>query len=379
MKKVLVVFGTRPEAIKLAPLVEKLKGSGRFKVEVCLTAQHRQMLDQVIDLFQIKVDYDLNIMSPNQDLCDITMRVLGGLRDIYKSGKPDLVVAQGDTTTAFAAALGAFYEKIMVAHVEAGLRTWNKYSPFPEEKNRHLIGTLADFHFAPTEWSKDNLMKEGIARDSIWVTGNTGIDALKLVVNKYLTTEKQGHLEKYFNEKWDLFTDIGARFILVTGHRRENFGQKFEDICYALKKIAENNNVKIIYPVHLNPSVRKPVYDILGTGTKNVVLMEPLDYAPFVYLMNRCHLILTDSGGIQEEAPSLGKPVMVMRDTTERPEGVEAGISRLVGTDADSIVDGVQVLLDSPDAYNRMTHSNNPYGDGNASEKITKILEEAIC
>ena len=370
--KIMVILGTRPEAIKLAPVIKKLEeAKNRFKTLVCVTAQHREMLDQVLRLFKIKVKYDLNLMKSNQSLSGMTRMVLDGVTNVLESEKPDIVMVQGDTTTAFASSLAAFYQQIKIAHVEAGLRTDNKYSPFPEEINRRMISVVTDYHFAPTNQSKGNLLREGINPKTIFVTGNTVIDALLMTVGmlKSLKVEK-------FKELRDI--DFSKKIILVTGHRRESFGEGFENICRALKKIADNNrDLIIIYPVHLNPNVKEPVHRILGK-TENIKLINPLDYKPFVYFMAKSYLILTDSGGIQEEAPSLGKPVLVMRDTTERPEGIRAGTVRLVGTMENKIVREAQKLLDNKKEYNRMSRANNPYGDGNASKKILTILEKLI-
>lgn len=378
MKKILLVFGTRPEAIKLAPVINRLKkNKSRFQVIVCVTAQHRQMLDQVLSIFRISPDYDLNIMRENQDLFDITIKSLKGLKEVFEIVRPDIVLAQGDTTTAFIAGLAAFYLKIPVGHVEAGLRTYDKYSPFPEEKNRHLLSSLADYHFAPTRQSRSNLLREGISEEKIWVTGNTVIDALLEIVKSQELKGRQKTLLDYFKKHCNLTLKTqNSKLLLVTGHRRENFGEGFENICQALRLIAEKrNDATIVYPVHLNPNVQKPVKRILS-GIKNIYLIEPLEYEPFVFLMNNSYLILTDSGGIQEEAPSLGKPVLVMRNTTERPEGVEAGAVKLVGTDKDNIVRGVLDLLEDTALYERMSKSVNPYGDGRASEKIIDVLGE---
>jgi len=382
MKKILLVFGTRPEAIKLAPVINTLKKDKHFQVIVCVTAQHREMLDQVLSIFNIQPDYDLDIMKNNQDLFDITTNVLNGLKSVLDKTAPDLVMVQGDTTTAFIAGLGAFYLKIPVAHVEAGLRTYNKYNPFPEDINRRLLSAIVDFHFAPTEWSRSNLIKENVPSERVWVTGNTVIDALMHVVKSQVNQKDRvrgfegSRARGLFNSK--LNKTNNSRLILVTGHRRESFGEGFENICQALKTIAQKrNDVIIVYPVHLNPNVRQPVNAILK-DIDNVVLIEPIDYAPFVSLMNKSYLILTDSGGIQEEAPSLGKPVLVMRNTTERPEGVEAGVVRLVGTNRDSIVENVFELLDKKDVYEGMSKKANPYGDGKAAERIVDILSSML-
>jgi UDP-N-acetylglucosamine 2-epimerase (non-hydrolysing) len=364
-RKILFIFGTRPEAIKMAPLIKEFQKDNLFDVKVCVTAQHRQMLDQVLELFEIKPDFDLNLMKPNQDLYDITSNVLLGLRDIYKDYKPDLVFVHGDTTTTLGASLASFYQKIPVAHIEAGLRTHNIYSPFPEEINRQLTSRLATYHFAPTESSKQNLLKEGIAKESIFVTGNTVIDAL-LEVAKSVQSK---------DIKIDGYEVTNRKIILVTGHRRENFGEGFLNICKALKEIAlEHQDIDIVYPVHLNPNVQKPVFEFLS-DISNIYLIKPLDYEPFVYLMSKSHMILTDSGGVQEEAPSLGKPVLVMRDTTERPEAVEAGTVKLVGTDRDLIVSSINELLNNKKMYKKMSEAHNPYGDGKACERIINAVK----
>lgn len=373
MKKILFVFGTRPEAIKMAPLIIELQSRpDEFNCVVCVTAQHRQMLDQVLNLFKIVPDYDLDIMQPGQDLFDVTCKVLQGLKSVIESVRPDLILVHGDTTTTLAASLAAYYCRIPVGHVEAGLRTGNKYAPFPEEINRHVVGSLCDLHFAPTEAARHNLLREGIPAATIHVTGNTVIDALLTVV---------GHIRNDANLRNEMdtlfsFLDPSKRLILVTGHRRENFGDGFESICHALAEIAEQQpNVEIIYPVHLNPNVQEPVKRILGGEIhKNIHLIEPLDYLPFVYLMNRSYLIITDSGGIQEEAPSLRKPVLVMRDTTERPEALDAGTVKLVGTDRNSILKETMLLLNDAEVYESMSMAHNPYGDGNAALKISNIL-----
>lgn len=368
--KILLVFGTRPEAIKMASVVRALSEAKQWEVKVCVTAQHRQMLDQVLDLFNIKPDFDLNLMKPGQDLTDITSNVLIGMRDVFKQWKPDMVLVHGDTATAMAAALAAYYAKIPVGHVEAGLRTNDIYSPWPEEMNRRMVGRVASLHFAPTETARANLLAEGCADESIYVTGNTVIDALLNVVERINT---DATLNQQLRERF-AFLQEDKRLILVTGHRRENFGQGFEDICKALRETAERDDVEIVYPVHLNPNVQEPVRRVLG-GCPRIHLIEPLDYLPFVYLMSRAHILLTDSGGIQEEAPSLGKPVLVMRDTTERPEAVAAGTVRLVGTDAARIVAAVAQLLNDQQEYGRMSCAHNPYGDGHAAERICKIIK----
>jgi UDP-N-acetylglucosamine 2-epimerase (non-hydrolysing) len=366
---VLTVFGTRPEAIKMAPVVKALQADPRFKTDLCVTAQHRQMLDQVLDLFELKPSFDLNIMKPGQDLTDITSNILLGLREIFANHTFDYVLVHGDTTTTMAAALAAFYQKIPVGHVEAGLRTGNIYAPWPEEMNRSIVGRIATKHFAPTERARRSLLNEGVADAQIKVTGNTVIDALKQVVQK-LETDKE--LTAQFKAQFR-FLDPKKRLILVTGHRRENFGDGFERICQALKALANRGDVQVVYPVHLNPSVQEPVNRILGSSP-NVVLIEPQDYLPFVYLMSQAYIIITDSGGVQEEAPSLGKPVLVMRETTERPEAVDAGTVRLVGTDQAKIVREACQLLDNQQDYQAMSRAMNPYGDGLASSRITAEL-----
>ena len=368
--KTLCIFGTRPEAIKMAPLALALAADDRFDAKVCVTAQHREMLDQVLGLFDIKPDFDLNIMKPGQDLTDVTTAILQGLKGVFAQFRPELVLVHGDTATTFAATLAAYYQQIPVAHVEAGLRTGNLYSPWPEEANRKLTGALARLHFAPTPTSRDNLIAEGVAANNIIVTGNTVIDALLDVVHRLQTD----HQLREQAARPTAFLDPNRKLILVTGHRRESFGGGFERICQALVQIArEHPGVDIVYPVHLNPNVREPVNRLLNS-IDNVYLIEPLDYLPFVHLMSRAHLILTDSGGIQEEAPSLGKPVLVMRDTTERPEAVTAGTVRLVGTDIDRIVNEINRLLDDEDAYRSMSRAHNPYGDGKACQRIIDTL-----
>ena len=370
----MLVFGTRPEAIKMAPLVKEFqKHPDKFDTKVCVTGQHRQMLDQVLEIFEIKPDYDLNIMAPNQDLYDITAKVMLGMRDILKTDKPDIVFVHGDTTTSFAAGLAAFYQHIPVAHIEAGLRTYNLQSPWPEEMNRQLADRICAYCFAPTELSRDNLLNEKISAKII-VTGNTVIDALFMVLDiiKGKPELAQSVCNEVEQKGYKLNED--RRIILVTGHRRENFGEGFLHICRALKEIAlAYPGVDIVYPVHLNPNVQKPVYEILSS-VNNIYLIPPLDYLPFVYLMQRSYLILTDSGGIQEEAPSLGKPVLVMRDTTERPEAVTAGTVKLVGTDTAVIVEAVRLLLDSEAEYGRMAQAHNPYGDGKAAQRVVFSL-----
>lgn len=370
MKTVLIVFGTRPEAIKMAPVVATLRRSHVLNVKVCVTAQHREMLDQVLRLFDITPDYDLNLMRAGQDLSDITARVITEMRPVLADCRPDIVLVHGDTTTAMAAALAAFYARIPVGHVEAGLRTSDIYSPWPEEMNRRLVGRIATKHFAPTQTSRDSLLAENVAPGTICVTGNTVIDALLDVVRRLETDQAQIRaMEERFS-----FLDRSKRLLLVTGHRRENFGGGFENICRALAILAERQDLEIVYPVHLNPNVQEPVRRLLGDNG-NVKLIEPLEYLPFTYLMKRADIVLTDSGGIQEEAPSLGKPVLVMRDNTERPEAVAAGTVRLVGTDPDRIVSGVNELLDNPAVYARMAEAHNPYGDGRASLRIREALE----
>ncbi|WIH23930.1 non-hydrolyzing UDP-N-acetylglucosamine 2-epimerase [Photobacterium damselae] len=369
-KRILTVFGTRPEAIKMAPLVHALTKDERFDAKVCVTAQHREMLDQVLELFEITPDYDLNLMKAGQTLNDVTARILLELKPILQEFKPDVVLVHGDTATTFSASLAAYYEQIAVGHVEAGLRTGNIYSPWPEEANRKLTGALAKYHFAPTETSKANLLKENYSEDNIFVTGNTVIDALLMVKNKIDTNQDlKATLASQFP-----FIDESKKMILVTGHRRESFGGGFERICQALAITAkENPDVQIVYPMHLNPNVREPVNRILN-NISNIYLIEPQQYLPFIYLMARSDIILTDSGGIQEEAPSLGKPVLVMRDTTERPEAVEAGTVKLVGTKKTTICNELHNLLSNDRAYKEMSISHNPYGDGMACERIVEIL-----
>ncbi|MBN3081111.1 MULTISPECIES: non-hydrolyzing UDP-N-acetylglucosamine 2-epimerase [Pectobacterium] len=369
--KVLTVFGTRPEAIKMAPLVHALAQDGAFESRICVTAQHREMLDQVLRLFDITPDYDLDIMRPGQGLSEISCRILSGLEPVMAEFKPDLVLVHGDTTTTLATSLAAFYQRIPVGHVEAGLRTGNLYSPWPEEANRKLTGHLAMYHFAPTENSRQNLLREHLSDRHIFVTGNTVIDALFWVRDRILG---DAALRRSLDEKY-AFLDDNKKLILVTGHRRESFGGGFERICSALADIARRHpEVQIVYPVHLNPNVSEPVNRILS-GIDNVMLIAPQDYLPFVYLMNRSYMILTDSGGIQEEAPSLGKPVLVMRDTTERPEAVEAGTVKLVGTEVTSLVDAVSMLLTDEEAYQAMSRAHNPYGDGQACQRIVDALK----
>ena len=379
MKKILLVFGTRPEAIKMAPLVKKLQAAPEeFQTVVCVTGQHREMLDQVLRLFDITPEYDLNIMKPNQDLYDITSRILLGMRDVLREVQPDIVLVHGDTTTSMAAALAAFYQQIPVGHVEAGLRTGNIYSPWPEEMNRLITGRITTHHFSPTPLAKENLLREHVDKKQIIVTGNTVIDALQMVVkrlaeDKALANEVAAKINQMGYDVQRL--DGNRRIVLITGHRRENFGEGFLNICHAIKHLAEQyQDVDFVYPMHLNPNVRKPVLEILGEKAENVFLIEPLDYLPFVYMMQHSTLILTDSGGVQEEAPGLGKPVLVMRDTTERPEAVEAGTVLLVGTNREKIEQGVSMLLDDSDTYRRMSEAVNPYGDGLACERIIESL-----
>ena len=375
MKKVVFIFGTRPEAIKLAPVINVFKKDiDNFKTIVAVTAQHREMLDQVLSLFEIIPDYDLDLMSPNQSLERLTSKILTGIADLLVKIKPDLIFVQGDTTTTFVASLAAFYQKIPVAHIEAGLRTKNIYSPFPEEINRRMTSSIASFHFPPTDQSRQNLLNEGIKDEAIKVTGNTVIDALLTISKKIeLIHDRQ---DKYFSEKLGIqFND--QKIILVTGHRRESFGIGFENICNAIKHIAKNNHIQVIYPVHLNPNVQEPVNRILGKVEK-VHLIPPQDYVPFIFLMKKAYIILTDSGGVQEEAPSLGKPVLVMRDTTERLEGVHAGTARLVGTDSETIISQVDLLLNEQAEYNKMAKAVNPYGDGKASNSIFDFISNNL-
>ena len=380
MKKILLVFGTRPEAIKMAPLVKRLQNEPeKFNTVVCVTAQHRQMLDQVLHIFDIVPDYDLDIMKPNQDLYDITARVLVGMRDVLKEVQPDVVLVHGDTTTSTAAALSAFYQQIPVGHVEAGLRTHNIYSPWPEEMNRQITGRITTHHFAPTPLAKQNLLRENVAENHIIVTGNTVIDALHIVTKRL--AEDAELQQSVRSELAEFGYDVnrlnkGRKLLLITGHRRENFGEGFLNICHSIKNLAERYpDTDFVYPVHLNPNVRKPVFEILGDGAeKNIFLIEPLQYLPFVYMMERSYLILTDSGGVQEEAPGLGKPVLVMRNTTERPEAVEAGTVLLVGTDRAKIEQGVIDLMEKPEMYQMMSEAVNPYGDGLACNRISEYL-----
>ena len=375
MKKVLIVFGTRPEAIKMAPLVKALEKEVSIEMRVCVTAQHRQMLDQVLNIFEIEPDFDLDIMKPKQDLYDVTSNVLFGMKKVLEAYKPDIVLVHGDTTTTLATALAAFYKQIKVGHVEAGLRTYNLYSPWPEEANRQITGILANYHFAPTKGAKANLLQEHKSEKHIIITGNTVIDALFLILDKIEKNETlKSQIIKRIETQYKLKEN--KKMILVTGHRRENFGEGFIRICEALKEIAENNSdIDIVYPVHLNPNVQKPVKEMLSS-IENIYLIEPLQYEIFIYLMSGAYIIITDSGGIQEEAPSLGKPVLVMRDTTERPEAVEAGTVKLVGTNKEKIIKETQRLLDDKKAYDAMSKAHNPYGDGKASERIVQFLKE---
>ena len=370
-KKILIVFGTRPEAVKMAPLVLAARADPRFETRVCVTGQHREMLDQVLSIFDITPEYDLAIMKQDQDLTDISTAILTGMRHVLQDFKPDLVMVHGDTSTTFATSLAAFYQKVAIAHVEAGLRTGNLLSPWPEEANRKLTGAIANIHFAPTETSAANLRAEGVAESAIVVTGNTVIDALHMVVGQL---RENAQLEESCRVACGSFPRAQRRIVLVTGHRRESFGQAFERICGALREIAELfPDVDIVYPVHLNPQVRQPVFSILS-DVPNIHLIEPLDYLPFVYLMERSHIILTDSGGIQEEAPSLGKPVLVLRDTTERPEAISAGTVKLVGSDQRLIVSEVCDLLNNPQSYLTMSIAHNPYGDGKSCARIVEHI-----
>lgn len=383
MKKIMLVFGTRPEAIKMAPLVKEFqKHPDKFHTIVCVTGQHREMLDSVLRLFEIIPDYDLNIMQKGQDLYDVTCRVLLGMRDVLQEAHPDVVLVHGDTTTSTASAMAAFYQQIPVGHIEAGLRTNNIYSPWPEEANRQLTSRISTYNFSPTQLSESNLLKEGILASSIHVTGNTVIDALQMVTSKLNSdSELQNELKTELN-KFGLSTEVlnnGKRKVLITGHRRENFGDGFINICNAIKDLGDKyQDVDFIYPMHLNPNVRKPIEGIFGDVTKmdkNIHFIEPLDYLPFVYLMGKSYLVLTDSGGIQEEAPGLGKPVLVMRDTTERPEALDAGTVKLVGTSYEKIISEVSRLLDDSVYYNKMSKAVNPYGDGLACGRIVSALK----
>ena len=385
MKKIMLVFGTRPEAIKMAPLVKEFqKSPEKFKTIVCVTGQHREMLDQVLHIFDITPDYDLNIMKQGQDLYDVTARVLTGMRDVLKEAQPDVVLVHGDTTTSTASALAAFYQQIPVGHVEAGLRTHNIYSPWPEEMNRQITGRIATYNFAPTSLSRQNLLQEGVSEARINITGNTVIDALYWVLNRIGNDYVLGtELEKVvLKAGYDIRRLVGGRrLVLITGHRRENFGDGFISMCLAIKHLTETYlDVDFVYPMHLNPHVRKPIHEVFGedlSGFGNMFFIEPLEYLSFVYLMERSTIVLTDSGGIQEEAPGLGKPVLVMRDTTERPEALSAGTVKLVGTDFNKIVNEVSVLLDDNQAYERMSKAVNPYGDGFACKRIVETLNNS--
>lgn len=365
----MIVFGTRPEAIKMAPIIKAIRAHPSFDLRVCVTGQHRQMLDQVLALFEIVPDYDLSLMRPGQTLTELTQNVLAGMERIFQEWTPHMLLVHGDTTTTFSASLAAYYQRIPVGHVEAGLRTGDIYSPWPEEINRRLVGSIAVLHFAPTESARANLLLENIPANRIFVTGNTVIDSLLNISNRIdEDADLQAALAAQFS-----FLDMSRKLILVTGHRRENFGQGFESICKGLAELASRPDIEILYPVHLNPNVQEPVLRILG-GLQNIHLIDPQDYLPFVYLMKRSSIILTDSGGIQEEAPSLGKPVLVMRENTERPEAVDAGTVKLVGTGSRKLVESAMVLLDEPTLYRQMTTSINPYGDGHAADCIVSIL-----
>ena len=374
IKKVMFAFGTRPEAIKMAPLIKTFQADKDFVTKVCVTAQHRQMLDQVLNIFDINPDYDLNIMKPGQDLFDVTVNVLSGMKRVLSDFNPDIVLIHGDTTTTSACSLAAFYNKIKIGHIEAGLRTGNIYSPWPEEANRKITGVLADYHFAPTTTSENNLLKENINKKNILVTGNTVIDALYLMIEKIENDPRlKSRILELISSQYKLFDD--KKIILVTGHRRENFGHGFRNICNALKTIADNNpDFDIVYPVHFNPNVQKPVREILSNA-KNIHLIEPLSYECFIYMMSKSFFIITDSGGIQEEAPSLGKPVLVMRDSSERPEAIKAGTVKLVGTDYAKIIEESQKLIDDENEYNMMSKAYNPYGDGKASLKVLNFVK----
>lgn len=371
--KTLSIFGTRPEAIKMAPLVIALENDDFFDSYICVTGQHKQMLDQVLDFFSIVPDFKLDIMRKDQDLFDITANVLLSVRDVLRSLKPDLVFVHGDTTTCFSAALAAFYEGISVAHIEAGLRTGNLAAPFPEEMNRTLVGNFAGYHFCPTNKAKKNLLKQGVNENNIWITGNTVIDALKLALCKVAISDNW--IEKIDKKLSGILNNPSRDLVLITGHRRENFGQGFQNLCQAIKTLSlKYPNWDFVYPVHLNPNVQKPVFEILE-NLSNVHLIKPLDYPSFIGLMNSCDIILTDSGGIQEEAPALGKPVLVMRNETERPEAVKAGTVRLVGTAAEDIILNVEDIMLNPDVYQKMSEAHNPYGDGNAVSRIVTALK----
>jgi len=363
--KVMTIFGTRPEAIKMAPLVKEFEKREEFESIVCVTAQHREMLDQVLDLFKINPDYDLNIMKERQSLTGITTRVLEGLENIFKKAQPDIVLVHGDTTTTFAGSLAAFYNQIKIGHVEAGLRSFNKYFPFPEEMNRKLTGALADLHFAPTKTAKENLLREGIREEDIFITGNTVIDAMKTTIDKNYN---------FYTEELNLIDFKNKKVIMVTAHRRENWGQPLENICQALKRIAlDFEDVEIVYLVHLNPAVREVAYRVLS-DVERVHLLPPLDTKETHNLMDRCYMVVTDSGGLQEEAPHLGKPVLVLRDVTERPEAVKAGTSKIIGTETENVYQNIKILLTDKDEYKKMSNAVNPYGDGNASERIANSI-----
>lgn len=383
MKTIMLIFGTRPEAIKMCPLVKEFqKYPTEFRTLVCVTGQHREMLDQVLQIFEITPDYDLNIMKQGQDLYDVTSRVLLGLRDVLKQEHPDVVFVHGDTTTSTAAAIAAFYQQIPVAHVEAGLRTYNIYSPWPEEMNRQITSRIATYNFAPTSLSKQNLLQENVNNETITVTGNTVIDALYMVIDKIKNNNDLSNqlAINILNAGYDINRlNSGKKMVLITGHRRENFGEGFITMCTAIKDLTQKYpNVDFIYPMHLNPNVRKPIHEVFGEDLSdlgNMFFIEPLEYLNFVYLMEKCTIVLTDSGGIQEEAPGLGKPVLVMRDTTERPEAVDAGTVKLVGTNYHMIIDNVSQLIDNQNYYNTMSKAVNPYGDGLACERIVKTLK----
>ncbi len=373
MKKILICFGTRPEAIKMAPLFLKFKEDEVFNVKLCVTGQHREMLDQVLEVFDVVPDFDLNIMKEGQTLSEITSEVINGMQNIYASFKPDMVFVHGDTATTLSISLSAFYNKIAISHIEAGLRTFNLQSPWPEEANRKLTSVITNLHFCPTEISKNNLIREGYSSENIYVTGNTVIDSLLLVRNKLNNNSIKSKFMERFN-----FLDSTKKMVLITGHRRENFGQGFKNICTALKALASQfPNYIFVYPVHLNPSVRGVVFDSLSSS-KNIFLIEPQDYEAFIFLMEHSYIILTDSGGIQEEAPSLNKPVLVMRDTTERPEGIDSGTLKLVGTSANSIINECYKLLTDQEAYEKMSKRDNPYGDGLASVRIVDIVKKNL-
>lgn len=368
-KRILLVFGTRPEAIKMAPVVQELKSRNIWEVEVCLTGQHRQMLDQVMEFFDIQAEYDLNVMKPNQSLYELSANIISGMKEILEKSNPDLVLVHGDTTSSALAALAAFYFGAKVGHVEAGLRTGDKWAPFPEEMNRAITGRLTDFHFAPTQTAKENLLKENVAENQIIVTGNTVIDALLYSVGQVRNAKSETA------RRLETKLDPSKKWILVTGHRRENFGDGFLNICRALLEISQQPDVEIIYPVHLNPNVQKPVFELLGDQS-NIHLIDPLDYETFVWMMDKCYLVITDSGGVQEEAPSLGKPVLVMREKTERPEAVNAGTVALVGTDKEKIVSSTLELIQNEALYQQKSHLHNPYGDGLAASRIADFLSK---